>query len=39
MEEAGLGNTIFSKRDAKPFIEAQVIAGNLDYKQILDAWK
>ena len=38
MEEAGLGNTIFSKRDAKPFIEAQVIAGNLDYKQILDAW-
>jgi len=38
MEEAGLGNILFSKRDAKPFIEAQVIAGNLDYKQILDAW-
>ena len=38
LEEHGYKNIVFSKRDAKPFIEAQVIAGNLDYKQILDAW-
>ena len=38
LEEHGYENILFSKRDAKPFIEAQVIAGNLDYKQILDAW-
>jgi len=38
MEDYGYGDILFSKRDAKPFIESQVIAGKLDYKDILNSW-
>ena len=38
MEEYGYGNMLFSKADAQPFIEAQVIAGNTNYQDILEAW-
>ena len=38
MEEFGYGDILFSKADAKPFIETQVAAGNTNYQDILDAW-
>ena len=38
MEDFGYGDILFSKRDAKPFIESQVLAGKLDYKDILNSW-
>ena len=38
MEEFGYGDILFSKADAKPFIETQIAAGNTKYQDILTAW-